>query len=194
MNLKLLFFLSVICSSALLAQSITVTNIVNPEISPSAVIGDELQTTITGAAASSPVVLSWTQNGVPGRVTVGTTTISGNFYLTTTAVTGNDGAWTEQWSVGGVNLGPNFPLEIFNKPMILTVVSVGAASPDACGSSYIDDKGNQYSTRTYGPSASILYQIVNVSGTWETVPNSGLDIMLVPQEINGSDPIIDIVT
>jgi len=175
------------CGFSLHAQTVTVTDNSNAAISPSAVVGDSLQVTITGAAASSLVTLTYTQNGTPGTYFAGYTDAMGSFTQTDPNVASwKIGAWTEQWDVGGVNVGPNFSLEVFDAPSSLSVQSVAATSPDACGSSY-----QNFGTKPYGPSASIQYQINGANGS-VTVPNTGLGIMLEPQESVGGGAVGDL--
>jgi hypothetical protein len=97
----------------------------------------------------------------------------------------------EQWSVGGTNIGPLYTFEVFDMPSSFTR-SVGASSPDVCGSSYTPPGGVSFSTLTYGPSASVEYQVVGSSGSNETTPDTGLNIMMEPQESFGGGAYVDI--
>jgi hypothetical protein len=165
-------------ASTLAAQSISVVNSSNSMISPSAVVGDIYVVTITGAAANSLVALNYVQNGTPGEWDAGYTDSNGDWSQTAPPKsTAFIGVWTEQWSVGGTNIGINYSFEVFDEPVSQTVVSVAASSPNACGNSYAG-RG----TATYGPSAAIHYQINGSSGSSETVPSSGLMIMMEPYE------------
>jgi hypothetical protein len=168
-------------SLSLSAQSITVTDTNNSAISPSAVVGDSLQATITGAAASSLVVLTYKQNGGSQQVfNAGYTDGTGYFQETDVVASWKIGTWYEQWSVGGTNVGANFNLEVFDKPTSLTVSSAVASSPDSCGYAYYGETGYPF-----GPSASVKYQINGSTGN-ETVPNTGLGVTLLPTE-TGTD-------
>jgi hypothetical protein len=166
------------------AQTLTVTNTNNAAISPSAVVGDPLQVSITGATPSALVVLTYSYNGASNQIyNAGYTDGSGNYSESAPVPSSQIGTWAEQWSVGGTNVGPLLSFEVFDKPSSLSVVSVAASSPNACGSTYDGE-----STTPYGPSAAVTFQIQGASGS-ESVPNTGLGIMLLPQEQVGSDPV-----
>ncbi|HLH00261.1 MAG TPA: hypothetical protein VKX49_28400 [Bryobacteraceae bacterium] len=179
--------ISAMLAAALSAQSISVVNINNAAISPSAVVGDVYQVTISGAAANSLVQLNYTQNGNPGTWNAGYTDNSGNWSNTSAPKDASFiGTWTEQWNVGGTNIGPVYSFEVFDKPTSATR-SVSSSSPDSCGSTYPPSVG-----KPYGPSASVQYQIVGSTGNSETVPNTGLGIMLEPEESVGGGSYGDI--
>jgi len=159
----------------LTAQTISVTNVSNSLISPNAVVGDVYRVTITGAAQNAVVQLNYTQNGSPGTWIAGFTDGSG--YWTNDSPPKDStfiGIWTEQWSVGGVNIGDNYIFVIIDQPTSQRWLSVAAANPDSCGGS------DWFTTvdNTYGPSASIKYQIVGSTGANQ----STLGLTLIPYE------------
>jgi hypothetical protein len=169
------------------AQSISLVNQNNAAISPSGVVGDTYYVAINGAP-NSLVQLNYTQNGTPGVWYAGTTDGNGDWSNTslpkdTTFI----GTWTEQWYVGGTSVGPLYTFEIFDKPSSLTIASVTASSPNTCGSSYTPPGGISYSTLTYGPSASIKYQVVGSTGSNETA-----GILMEPMESLSGGPYKDI--
>ena len=88
------------------------------------------------------------------------------------------------WVCARRSLGeiPSVPeKDLFDKPSRLSVVSANASSPDNCGSSFIPAGGTSNSTLTFGPSASIKYQITGADGS-----ESGTASLFEPQEsING---------
>jgi len=187
MTFKSVLFATTIFALSVSAQSLGIVNLSNSAISPSAVVGDSLQVTISGAAANSLVTLTYTQDGNPGTWNAGYTDGTGYFQYSDTVASAKIGVWYEVWSVGGTDVGTPRSLEVFDKPSSLSVQSVAASSPDACGSSY-----RTLSTKSYGPSASIQYQIKGATGSSETVPDTGLGIMMEPQESIGGGTVGDI--
>jgi hypothetical protein len=162
----------------LTAQSISVGNVNNSLISPDGVVGDAYQVTITGAARNALVQLNFTHNGSPGVWYAGFTDDSG--YWTNTSAPGDStsiGFWTEQWSVGGVNIGPEYDFVIIDQPTSLRVLSVAASSPDSCGNPWFVPADH-----TYGPSATIKYQIVGSTGA--DLSSVGIRVGLIPYEKN----------
>jgi hypothetical protein len=163
------------------AQTFASVNASNSALGGNLVVGDVKLTTITGAAPNASVTVQAYRNGnYLGTGNPGTTNTNGNFSDTGTATEGSEGNRTDIWSVGGTQIATNMYI-IFDKPTSLSVVSVDASSPDTCGSSYIPPGGISYSTLTYGPSASIEYQISGADG-----PESAAASLFEPQEsING---------
>jgi hypothetical protein len=185
--------ISAMLTAALSAQSISLSNQSNAAISPSGVVGDVYFVSITGAASGVLVQMNYTQNGTPGVWYAGYTDGMGAWSNTSppkdTTFIGN---WTEQWYVGGTSVGPSYTFEIFDKPTSLSIISATASNPNTCGSNYTPPGGISYSTLTYGPSASIKYQVKGSTGGNETVPNTGLGISMEPTESIGGGAFGDI--
>lgn len=74
--------------------------------------GDYLLLTITGGASNAPVVCF--EDGWSG--TIGSTDASGNFSFTNFMAAQYVGAWTQEWTVGGVPATPN-PLTFYIYPL-----------------------------------------------------------------------------
>jgi hypothetical protein len=183
---KFIYGFAILCASSY-AQSITVVNTANSAITPSSIVGESVAVQILGAAPNSLVALTYNYNGGAPQVwNAGYTDSNGNWSYSANSPTSQIGTWFEQWSVGGTNIGSTFSFEIFDLPSSATR-SVGSSSPNCCGSSYLS-----YRTNTFGPSANVTYQIVGSTGSNETVPNTGLGIMMEPEESIGGGAYGDI--
>ena len=158
------------------AATFTSVNISNSALGANLVVGDLKTTTITGAAPNASVTVHAFQDGNDlGTFTIGTTDGSGHFTTSAHATESSVGNRTDIWSVGGTQIATNMYM-IFDKPTGLTVVSANASSPNVC-SSFIPTGGIPYSTLTFGPSASIKYQITGADGS-----ESGTASLFEPQE------------
>lgn len=165
------------------AQTFSSVNSSNSALGGNLVVGDLKTTTITGATPNAAVTVQAFQNGNDLGTftpTPGTTDQNGNFSVSGHATEGSVGNRTDIWSVGGTQIATNMYI-IFDKPTSLSVVSVNASNPNTCGSSFIPTGGISYRTLTFGPSASIQYQITGADGSV-----SGAASLFEPQEsING---------
>lgn len=191
MNLKCMLLVVLLALSLSAAGTISVVNTANSAISPSAVVKDNVTVTIIGAAPNALITLNYTYNGTPGVWNAAYTSASGNWLYSAAAPSSQIGLWTEQWTVGGSNIGPKYTFEIVDVPSSVTR-SIAGSSPNCCGSSYTPPDGTSYSTKPYGPSATIRYQIVGASGSNETILNTGLGILMEPEESLNGDPYMDI--
>lgn len=171
MNSSLLLVFITTSTLSLSAQSLTLSNVSNPMIGPSAVVGDTTTISISGAASNALVTLYYSQDFGSGLFNAGYTDGSGSFQISQVQDSSKIGIWSEQWTVGGANVGPNLNFEIVDKPTSLGPAVVTASSPTACTSPYV-----------YGPSTDIQYQIVGSTGRSESNPISGLSLMLEPFE------------
>jgi len=178
------------------AQTFSSVNGSNAALGGNLVVDDAKMTTITGLAAGAAINVLAYQNGqLLACANVGNADGNGNWsvtgHATLTSVGNREDIWFEgglcmgNAMIGGMQIADNMYI-IFDKPTGLSVVSVSASSPDFCGSSYVVN-GVSLRTLTYGPSASIQYQITGGDGSVSAAAS-----LFEPQEsINGA-PASDI--
>jgi hypothetical protein len=146
-------------SGHLMAATATFTNTSNAALGDDFVLGDNYKLTITGAAHNAAVVVDGTINGNGlSPDDVGNTDANGDFTLTGNwNSSGYIGEWTEQWKVGGVNVGSTFDFDVIDAPTGLTLGPVVIpAVPTACFG------------LNYGIDIDIQYQITGASGQIHT--------------------------
>jgi hypothetical protein len=157
MRIRLPLVAVAFCTVSRYAASITITDLSNSALTNGSCASvDTTQVQITGAAANALVQLKYAQNGTPGTWSAGYTNSSGDWTYSDEQGGSKIGTWTEQWNVGGVNVGPMFNFSIVDKPSSLTVLSVVEANPD-CGSPLQE-------ANPYGSYAGVQYQIKGQSG------------------------------